>query len=82
MGQIIDAKVQITAYHKGYIFFKLCANNNVNQDPDQSCFNATPLKFADGSERFVLPFSTPYTYNLKLKLPDGLSCSQCIIQVC
>lgn len=36
-GQVITVKIDITALHKGYYEFKLCPNNNVNQDPPQEC---------------------------------------------
>ena len=38
-GQTIQATVEVTANHAGYFTFKLCANNNVNQDPTQECFD-------------------------------------------
>ena len=38
-GQIIDVNIEVTANHKGYFIFRLCANNNVKQDPDQECFD-------------------------------------------
>ena len=27
--------VKVTANHKGYFTFRLCRNNNIQQDPDQ-----------------------------------------------
>ena len=38
-GQTITATVQLTANHAGSFTFKLCANNNANQDPTQECFD-------------------------------------------
>ncbi len=38
-GQVIDVTVDVTANHKGYFVFKMCANNDVNQDPIQECFD-------------------------------------------
>ena len=38
-GQEVEITVQITTYHKGYFEFKLCPNNNVNEDPVQDCFD-------------------------------------------
>ena len=38
-GQEVEITVQVTTYHKGYFEFKLCPNNNVNQDPMQDCFD-------------------------------------------
>ena len=38
-GQTIDVQIQITANHAGTFTFKLCANNNVKQDPTEACFD-------------------------------------------
>ena len=38
-GQEVTVRVQITANHKGYFEFKLCANNDLTNDKDQSCFD-------------------------------------------
>ena len=38
-GETIKAKIQVTANHAGDFTFKLCPNNNVNQDPTQECFD-------------------------------------------
>ena len=37
-GQDIVVKIDVTANHKGYFVFKLCANNNTVQDPGQAGF--------------------------------------------
>jgi hypothetical protein len=42
-GQIIEVSVLITANHKGYFVFKLCENNDISQDKDQSCFDKLVL---------------------------------------
>ena len=38
-GEIIDISIDVTANHKGYFVFKICANNDIHQDPDQDCFD-------------------------------------------
>ena len=38
-GQVIRVTSHITANHAGFVEFRLCRNNNVNQDPDQDCFD-------------------------------------------
>ena len=38
-GQEVEVRIQITANHLGYFQFKLCANNDVSADKDQSCFD-------------------------------------------
>ena len=43
-GSDMVVKVDVTANHKGFFTFKLCANNNTSQDPRQDCFDRTVLK--------------------------------------
>ena len=38
-GQHIDVEIKVTTNHKGWFEFKLCENNNIHQDKDQSCFD-------------------------------------------
>ena len=44
-GQEVEVRIQITANHLGYFQFKLCANNDVSADKDQSCFEKWVLIF-------------------------------------
>ena len=112
IGQVIDVQVDVTANHKGNFQFKLCPNNNILQDSDQSCFDryasmASIILHAIASKKknfccifylifffshilkvypkltdyYTLPSDMPGTFKLKLKLPDGLTCSQCVLQV-
>ena len=38
-GQNIDVSVRITSNHKGWFEFRLCENNDLTNDKDQSCFD-------------------------------------------
>ena len=38
-GQEISVKTHITANHLGFVELRLCRNNDVTQDPGQSCFD-------------------------------------------
>ena len=38
-GQTIDVAVKITANHKGWFEFKLCENNDPQNDKSQECFD-------------------------------------------
>ena len=38
-GQNIDVSVRITSNHKGWFEFRLCENNDLTSDKDQSCFD-------------------------------------------
>ncbi|XP_056017727.1 uncharacterized protein LOC125679999 [Ostrea edulis] len=78
-GQIIDVKVKITASHLGYFEFRLCPNNNVHKPATQACLNQYVLHQPSGSVRFMEQ-GRPRVYSLKLKLPTGLTCSQCVLQ--
>ncbi len=42
--------VDITANHQGHFEFKLCPNDNIFLDPDQSCFDQYPLTTGVGRE--------------------------------
>ena len=71
----------MTANHKGYFTFKLCANNNTEQDPGQSCFDQTVLRVVpSGEDRYYLTTFNTGVFTLKLRLPPDLRCSQCILQ--
>lgn len=74
-GEEIEIEVDVTANHMGHFEFKLCPNNNIKKDPDQSCFDKI------GYSKYELPDNeAPKTYKLKLRLPKGLTCEQCILQ--
>ena len=38
-GQYINAEIKVTTNLKGWFEFKLCENNDIKQDKDQSCFD-------------------------------------------
>ncbi len=75
--------IDVVANHKGFFAFKICPNDNPELDPDQDCFDRYPLEYVNGEKYFFLK---PAMRNggtrieLRLKLPDGLECWQCIIQ--
>lgn len=82
-GSDIPVKVLITANHKGFFIFRLCKNNNVNQDLDQSCFEETEslLRVSpSGDYRFYLTTAMGTgELEVTLRLPN-IQCDQCIIQ--
>ena len=51
-GSYIPVIVDITANHQGYFIFKLCQNNDIFQDPKQSCFDQMPLWVGGGDPKF------------------------------
>ncbi|CAM1306500.1 Uncharacterised protein g4379 [Pycnogonum litorale] len=80
-GAIIVTRIELTANHGGNFVFKICANNNVNTAATQQCLDAYPLNLA-GQSTSVYPVNTSRTgdYYIRLQLPQGLTCSQCVLQ--
>ena len=76
--------IQVTANHFGSFYFKICPNNNINQDPEQDCFNKNPLNVTgDNGEvlnEYVLPDQRTRKFPVKVQLPKDLECDQCILQ--
>ncbi|XP_060076005.1 uncharacterized protein LOC132555669 [Ylistrum balloti] len=78
-GQTISVNVQITASHKGYFEFRLCPHNNTSTRVSQACLDHHVLQQTDGSTR-VYEAGHPTNYTIHLKLPAGVTCSQCLLQ--
>ncbi|XP_041375005.1 uncharacterized protein LOC121387844 [Gigantopelta aegis] len=79
-GQVIDIQIQITANHLGWFEFRLCSNNNPKKAVTHECLNKHLLPLANGAgTRYVIGSDTGM-YNLKVKLPPGLTCTQCVLQ--
>lgn len=82
-GEEISVSVLVTANHKGYFTFRLCRNNNVNRDPDQSCFEeAESLLQVAPSGDYRFPVTTAMgtgEIGVRLRLPEW-QCDQCILQ--
>jgi len=67
----------------GYFEFRLCQHNNPGIPEEETCFgeNLVEIIGSDGTSRtfeWVVP--RVYQYHLTLKLPDKVSCFQCILQ--
>ncbi|XP_062592172.1 uncharacterized protein LOC134253624 [Saccostrea cucullata] len=78
-GEIIEAQVKITASHLGYFEFRLCPNNDIHKPATQACLDQYILHQPNGSVRFMEQGRTQ-VYVIKLQLPRGLTCSQCVLQ--
>jgi len=87
-GAEIDVIVWITKNHKGFFTFRLCKQDNVNQAPDQSCFEqeesllqVKPSVQEPWQERYIVTSEMGDNKNMtmKLRLPDW-TCQQCILQ--
>jgi hypothetical protein len=49
----------------------------------QECLDQTKLKFADGTDRFILGYDDkgePGKVDLKVILPAGVTCQYCVLQ--
>nr|KAG5707276.1 hypothetical protein BaRGS_000050 [Batillaria attramentaria] len=79
-GEEINVRVVITANHKGWFEFRLCDHNDPSTPITHECLDKHLLELADGSgTRYQLGTRTGYV-DLKLKLPPGLTCTQCVLQ--
>ncbi|CAN7940817.1 unnamed protein product [Ixodes hexagonus] len=82
-GQVINAMVQLTANHRGYFEFRLCPVNNPSVAATDECMALHPLRMADdptGSTRYMVTSGRSKEFNIKLKLPEDMTCSQCVFQ--
>lgn len=79
-GQVINVQVEITANHLGHFEFRICPNNDVTVAASQTCLNEHPLPLNDGSGFYFNIGPNVGIYTVPLKLPAGLTCSQCVLQ--
>ena len=81
---MIDVEVELTANHKGFFELRLCPlSGDPTSAETQECFNKHPLYLEGKSTyRFQIPDNTnrQETFNYRVKLPDGVTCSRCVIQ--
>ncbi|KAK3599707.1 hypothetical protein CHS0354_037180 [Potamilus streckersoni] len=76
----IIATIKITAWHKGYFIFKMCPHNNPKTTASQNCFDQYPLQLVSGGYKYDITNNTASIHNVQLKLPQTLTCTQCILQ--
>ena len=80
-GQEIDVNIRLTTNHWGWFEFRICPNNNVSKPATHECLNKYLLQLADGSgSRYHLKTQRNGDFPIKLKLPEDLTCSQCVLQ--
>jgi len=87
IGQPVLVGVELTATHRGYFEFRLCPNNAPKQVASQLCLDKYVLrrvKAIDTIEAFhetrFYPGTENKVYEMRYQLPDGLTCSQCVLQ--
>ena len=78
--QILDIDVELTANHIGYFEFRICPNNDPKKVATQECLDRYLLPLADGSGTKVPVPSNKNRYQIAVKLPEGLTCTQCVLQ--
>ena len=90
-GQVIPVTSHITANHVGFLEFRLCSNNNLTQDPAQTCFDrdeavltiteagaGSYISERDQTKLWIEDVGSGL-FSAAVRLPD-LECSQCILQ--
>lgn len=81
MGAVVDIEVELTANHKGHFMLKVCPVAAGRREATQECLDKHPLTQLDGATEFPI-YETPHSLQLqrKVKLPEGLVCSRCVLQ--
>lgn len=85
-GQVINVVVQLSTNHHGYYEFRLCPTGDPNKEVTQECLNKHLLKqVPSGETRWPIPCLTEqcgrnYSTQVRLKLPEGLTCNHCVLQ--
>ncbi|BFZ22803.1 hypothetical protein BsWGS_25842 [Bradybaena similaris] len=78
-GQKATLEVDLTAAHKGYFEFKVCARNDPRVRETQECLNQHPLPLADGSGYKYYPQGSSMI-QIEVTLPESLVCDYCVLQ--
>ena len=83
-GSDMNVVVEVTTSHRGWFEFRLCVNNDVTNIINHDCLNDNLLQLADGSgTRYsigYMPENSKGNVSVALRLPEGLTCSQCVLQ--
>lgn len=81
-AKILETKVVNTAFHKGYYEFRICANNDVTKAVTQDCLNENLMTVMEGDDRYPTRFYPPGPgeHLVHVNLPEGMKCSQCVVQ--
>lgn len=78
-GSTIDVDILLTANHKGYFEFRVCAYTDESKEVTQECLDKNQLTI-NGNDLKYRVNSNEKQINLKVKLPDGFSCTHCLFQ--
>ena len=80
MDQEISVKIELTANHQGFMEFRLCPQNNPLVPASQACLDRHLLERVDGAGTRFHPGPGNKVFEVRLELPEGLTCSQCVLQ--
>lgn len=82
-GQVITVTSHITANHVGYVEWRLCPNDNTDQDPGQDCFDredaALVLEETGDTKFWIEDAWGAGEVSTRVRLPM-MECSQCVLQ--
>ena len=79
-GEDFRVKIELTANHMGYFEFRLCPQNNPLVPASQSCLDRHLLEQSNGEGARYYPGDGNQVFDIRLKLPANLTCSQCVLQ--
>lgn len=79
-GQDIKVRIQLTANHMGHFEFRLCPNNNPSKPATQTCLDRYLLNQTNGRGPNYYPGPGNRVFETMYKLPDSLTCTQCVFQ--
>ena len=80
MDQEISVKIELTANHQGFMEFRLCPQNNPLVPASQACLDKHLLERVGGAGTKFHPGPGNKVFEVRLELPPGLTCSQCVLQ--
>ena len=86
--RFIDTVVQVTSSMAGYFEFRICPNNNIHKRVTQECLDNYQLRVFSkdrstsyGIRYFInLAAGLSGIVSLSLEIPEGLECTQCVLQ--
>lgn len=86
MNADIEIGIELTANHQGYFEFRICEHNLAKQPETEECFDRNLLRRSDAdagdaqSHRYYPGEGHNVVFRSTYKLPEGLTCSQCVLQ--
>ncbi|CAH1163501.1 unnamed protein product [Phaedon cochleariae] len=76
-GSVVEVLIHLTANHLGEFTYSLCELEDPNApESGEECFQ--PLKFEDGSERFIVEADDEIVRN-RIQLPNS-TCERCVLR--